>query len=249
MASFLLKTTLLFISLNCISLSALNLDERVQNLFLMSHKKGIIEFDTQKFETYIRERPRNYSVIAMTTAMSPKRGCSVCQEAANEYKILYNSFRSNNQKDFIDKKLFFVTIDYDQASEVFTQLKVNSAPGFYHFPDSNTKTTKADKLDLSRTGFQAQSLAKWVNERTGVSINVVRPPSYTTFLIIIGMTGLVLSLGYMSGFQVEWIYNKRIWAMISISIILLIGLVCKFLEKRYFLMSTENYICCRKNID
>ena len=124
-------------------------------------------------------KPRNYSFIVMTTALNQQRGCSICAEAHQEFKILYNSYRSGNQEDFEGNKIFFGLVDYDDASEVFSLLKLSSAPGFFHFPVSSQKVHKTDdKLDISRKGFQADAMAKWVADRTGVKINVIRPPSY-----------------------------------------------------------------------
>lgn len=196
-------------------------DERVSNLYQMTYNKGLIKMDTKKFDDYVRIRPRNYSVIAMTTALNPKRGCQVCKEAHSEFTILYNSYRTNNNKDFQDKKVFFAIIDFDDASDVFQQLKLNSAPGFFHFPPSTAKSGKEDKLDLQRSGFQAENLAKWVNDRTGVAIQVTRPPSYFG-LIIIGVFGLLIfSMAYMTGFKFDWLLNKSLWSIICILLVLL----------------------------
>jgi len=203
------------------SSSSSDLEEKVSNLFQMTTQQGIIKMNTEKFDDYVRARPRNYSVIAMTTALNPARGCTVCGEAHNEYKILYNSYRTNNHQDYLDNKVFFVSVDFDDASEVFQQLKLNSAPGFFHFPGSSSKPGKADKLDLQRSGFQADNLAKWVNDRTGVQISVVRPPSYTGIVIIVGIGLLTFMLAYMTGFNFEWLYSTKLWALICIFIVLL----------------------------
>merc|ERR1711881_446644 len=74
--------------------AALSLDEKISNLHVMTSKQGIMRFNSEKFDQYIRLRPRNYSVIVMTTALNPSRGCTVCGEVYEEYKILYNSYRS-----------------------------------------------------------------------------------------------------------------------------------------------------------
>lgn len=115
-----LKISLIACLVNFVQFSlALDLEEKVANLFSITSKQGIIRLDSDKFETYVRSRPRNYSVIAMTTALNPSRGCSVCHEAYNEYKILYNSYRQNSRQAFLDKGVFFALIDYDDASDVF----------------------------------------------------------------------------------------------------------------------------------
>ena len=89
---------------------AMDINEKVGNLQDMTMRQGIIKVNNEKFDLYVRSRPRNYSVIAMTTALNPARGCSVCAEAYEEYKILYNSFRSGSREDFNAKKVFFILV-------------------------------------------------------------------------------------------------------------------------------------------
>ena len=89
---------------------AMDINEKVANLHDMTMRQGIIKINSEKFDLYVRSRPRNYSVIAMTTALNPTRGCSICGEAYEEYKILYNSYRSSSRADFEAKKVFFILV-------------------------------------------------------------------------------------------------------------------------------------------
>ena len=103
-----------------------------------SSRKSVIKLNSGKFSTYVRSafqnffflilnqpyfrrcifrsKPRNYSVIVMFTALNPKRGCSVCQEASDEFTILANSFRFSSM---YSHNLFFGVVDFDDGSEVF----------------------------------------------------------------------------------------------------------------------------------
>lgn len=45
-------------------------------------------------------------------------------------------------------------------------MKLNTAPVFMHFP-SKTKPKKEDTLEIQRYGFDAEVLAKLINDRTG----------------------------------------------------------------------------------
>ena len=65
-------------------------------------------------------KPRNYSVIVMFTALDPKRGCSVCEEASNEFTILANSFRFSSS---YTNALFFAVMDFDDGPEVFQSVR------------------------------------------------------------------------------------------------------------------------------
>merc|ERR1711981_1128504 len=188
--------SLLLITLTAIAYATQDINEKVQNLHELSKSQGLIKINSDKFDLYVRQRPRNYSVIAMTTALNPARGCSVCGEAYEEYKILYQSYRRFNHDDFMANKVFFILVDYDEAAEVFQSLKLNSAPGFFHFPASGSKTNKAqDKLDIQRKGYQADQLSKWVADRTGVALGSCSRNFLTQSELQEGFFFVVISVG------------------------------------------------------
>merc|ERR1711881_345527 len=216
-----MKSFLLITLTAAIAYATQDINEKVQNLHELSKSQGLIKINSDKFDSYVRQRPRNYSVIAMTTALNPQRGCSVCAEAYEEYKILYQSYRRFNHDDFMGNKVFFILVDYDEAAEVFQSLKLNSAPGFFHFPSSDKKASKSDdKLDIQRKGYQATMLAKWVADRTGVAIDIVRPPSYAGLVIILVVVALITLMAFATGFNFDWLKSTKLWATIAIFVVL-----------------------------
>ena len=72
---------------------------------------------------FFRSKPKNYSVIAMFTALNPKRGCSVCREANDEFTILANSYRFSPS---YGNSLFFVSVDFDDGPDVFQSVSMLS---------------------------------------------------------------------------------------------------------------------------
>jgi oligosaccharyltransferase complex subunit gamma len=50
-------------------------------------------------------------------------------------------------------------------------MKLNSAPVFMHFPATG-KPKKLDTMDIQRVGFLADSISKWIGDRTSVNIQV-----------------------------------------------------------------------------
>lgn len=54
-------------------------------------------------------------------------------------------------------------------SSFFSQLNMNSAPTFMHFP-AKGKPKRADTFDLQRIGFASEQLAKWIADRTDVQV-------------------------------------------------------------------------------
>lgn len=190
----------------------LSLSERVQQLTEMNQKKAIIRFNGAKFREFIKATPRNYSVVVMFTAMTPQRQCSICRHANDEFLVVANSFRYSQA---YSNKLFFVMVDFDEGSDVFQMLRLNTAPIFMHFPPKG-KSKSADTFDIQRLGFAAESIAKWISERTDVQIRVFRPPSYSGTMALIMLFALVAGFLYLRRNNLDFLYNKTLWGISAI---------------------------------
>lgn len=180
-----------------------------------SSRRSIFRMNGDKFRKFIKAPPRNYSMIVMFTALQPQRQCSVCRQANEEYQILANSWRYSSA---FCNKLFFSMVDYDEGTDVFQQLNMNSAPTFMHFPPKG-RPKRADTFDLQRIGFAAEQLAKWIADRTDVHIRVFRPPNYSGTIALALLVSLVGGLLYLRRNNLEFIYNKTGWAMVSLCIV------------------------------
>uniref|UniRef100_A0A8P0P4M9 Tumor suppressor candidate 3 n=2 Tax=Canis lupus familiaris TaxID=9615 RepID=A0A8P0P4M9_CANLF len=137
------------------------------------------------------------------------------RQANEEYQILANSWRYSSA---FCNKLFFSMVDYDEGTDVFQQLNMNSAPTFMHFPPKG-RPKRADTFDLQRIGFAAEQLAKWIADRTDVHIRVFRPPNYSGTIALALLVSLVGGLLYLRRNNLEFIYNKTGWAMVSLCIV------------------------------
>ncbi|TKC48439.1 hypothetical protein EI555_010406, partial [Monodon monoceros] len=191
------------------------LAEKVEQLMEWSSRRSIFRMNGDKFRKFIKTPPRNYSMIVMFTALQPQRQCSVCRQANEEYQILANSWRYSSA---FCNKLFFSMVDYDEGTDVFQQLNMNSAPTFMHFPPKG-RPKRADTFDLQRIGFAAEQLAKWIADRTDVHIRVFRPPNYSGTIALALLVSLVGGLLYLRRNNLEFIYNKTGWAMVSLCIV------------------------------
>lgn len=60
-------------------------------------------------------------------------------------------------------------VDFDEGSDVFQMLRLNTAPVFIHFPPKG-KPKNMDTMDIQRVGFSAEAVAKWIAERTDVQV-------------------------------------------------------------------------------
>ncbi len=59
--------------------NAAKLEGRVSQLLAWNQRRSVITLSSEKFTNYVKNKPRNYSVIATFTALKPQRQCSVCK--------------------------------------------------------------------------------------------------------------------------------------------------------------------------
>uniref|UniRef100_A0A336M6Y7 CSON011158 protein n=2 Tax=Culicoides sonorensis TaxID=179676 RepID=A0A336M6Y7_CULSO len=188
------------------------LSEKVQAMLDMNAKKSILRFNGQKFKDYIKSAPRNYSVIVMFTALQPARQCQICRHAHDEYQIVANSYRYSMS---YSNKLFFAMVDFDEGSDIFQALRLNTAPVFMHFP-AKGKPKGSDTMDIQRVGISADVIAKWVQERTDIQIRVFRPPNYSgtiAFMLLVSFVGGFL---YLRRNNLDFLQNKQMWALLAV---------------------------------
>nr|SVE74789.1 EOG090X09EZ [Daphnia carinata] len=191
---------------------ASGLNDRYQQIMDMSSKRTVIKLNANRYRELVRTSPRNYSVVVMFTALSPKRQCAICKHALDEYTIVANSFR---YQQMFTNQLFFALVDFDEAQDVFQQLKLNTAPVIMHFP-AKGKPKKTDTMDIQRVGFAAEAVARWVGEQTEIQIRVLRPPNYSATIALVALFTVIGGLLYLRRNNLEFLYNKTMWAVMSL---------------------------------
>jgi len=197
---------------------AQTLGERVHELMEMSSKRAIIRLTGDKFRQFIKATPRNYSFIIMLTALSPHRQCIVCRYAYDEFQLVANSWR---YPQINTNKLFFGMVDFDDGPDVFSSLGMNSAPVFMHFPEKG-KPKKGDQMDIQRIGFQAETIAKWIAERTDIQIRVFRPPNYSGTIALVILFALIGALLYTRRNNLDFLYNKTSYGLAALCIVIVL---------------------------
>jgi oligosaccharyltransferase complex subunit gamma len=193
------------------------LSEKIQQLTDWSLKKPIIRLNNDRFKQYVKTAPRNYSMIIMLTALSPQRQCGICKQALDEFQIVAQSYRYSSA---FTNRVFFALVDFDDGSEVFQYLGLNSAPVFIHFPPK-MKPKKNDQMDISRQGFSAEQISKWIQDRVDVQIHIFRPPNYSGFLLIVLLVTMIGGLLYIKRNSLEFLYNQVVWGVFVILAILI----------------------------
>ncbi|KAG2463656.1 MAGT1 protein, partial [Polypterus senegalus] len=193
------------------------LSEKVGQLMDWASKRAVIRMNGDKFRRLVKAPPRNYSVVVMFTALQPQRQCVVCKQADEEYQILANSWRYSSA---FTNKIFFAAVDFDEGSDVFHMMNMNSAPTFMHFP-SKGKPKRADTYDLPVRGFAAEQLARWIADRTDVVIRVIRPPNYAGPLMLGFLLAVIGGLVYLRRNNLDFLYNRNAWAFAALCFVLI----------------------------
>lgn len=188
------------------------LSEKVQQLLEMNAKRPVMRFNGNRFRDFVKSVPRNYSVVIMFTAMAPARQCVICRHAHDEYTIVANSYRYSQ---IYSNKLFFAMVDFDEGSDVFQMLRLNTAPVFIHFP-AKGKPKPADTMDIQRVGVSAEVIGKWIQERTDIQIRIFRPPNYSATVAILMLTAFVGSFLYLRRNNLDFLYNKQMWGFLAV---------------------------------
>jgi len=196
--------------------SGLSLNDRVQQLLDLTQRRPVIKLTSKTFKDLVRSQPKNYSVVVMFTALQNHRGCAICRQASDEFSLVANSYRYSQ---FYSSKMFFAMVDFDEGSEAFQSMNLNSAPAFIHFPPKG-KPKKQDNMDIQRVGFSGEAIARWIYERTEMNIRVFRPPNYTGTMALLILFGLVGGLVYLRRNNLEFLFNKTTWCMLAIFFVL-----------------------------
>jgi len=75
-------------------------------------------------------------------------------------------------------------------------------------------------MDIQRVGFGAETIARWIAEKTDIQIRVVRPPNYSGTLALLILFALIGALLYMRRNNLDFLYNRTSWALAALSIVL-----------------------------
>lgn len=188
-----------------------------QDFFDLALRRPVVKLNFERFRKFVSTKQRDYDVIVMMTALNPGRSCSICRAANEEYAVAAQSYRLS--PNFETKKLFFAMVDYDDGSDVFKSLSINSAPGFLFF-GAKDNSQKPTELNIQRMGFDAEVIARWAAEKTGLSFKIIRPPNFSGPIIIAILSVVTGAVLYASRNSLHMIFNRNFFAISSVVIVL-----------------------------
>ncbi|CAI4227878.1 unnamed protein product [Auanema sp. JU1783] len=230
----------LFLSLiGCFYAAQPTVDEKVSYLQDLMYRQPVMRLNLDRWRTYVRTQPRNYSMIVMFTALSPGVNCPICKPAYDEFVILANSYRHQH----IDaKSVYFGVVDYEEAPQIFQQMNLNTAPILYHFGPKLQGKKKPEKMDFQRHGFDAEALARFVSDNTDMNIRITRPPNYTFTIVAIFLVVLLIGLVYLKRDSLEFAQNKTTWGLICVTVVFIFmsGQMWNHIRGPPFVMTNPN---------
>lgn len=194
---------------------SVSLIEKINHLKEMSSKKGIIKLNNSKFKDYVKWSARNYSFVLMFTALEPHRQCSICSAVYDEFVITAKSFQLTYE---LSDRLFFGVIDFDEGSEIFQTLQINTAPVivFVSAKKKISRVSDLQQLDMQRVGISAEAIARWITDKTDLEFKIFRPPNYISTFGLLTLFFIGSLIMYFKQENFEFLQNRTLWATITI---------------------------------
>jgi hypothetical protein len=203
-------------------------ENKIQQIIDLSSKsKGnIITLDDSTYSYYATSKPRPYSLIVFLTAAHPKFKCSICKQIDQEMSLVAQAYMKSCEEKKEEPTVFFIRLDYESAQKTFNHYGVNSVPLLFHIGPMVSTEKAADKSNSipARDKFQvppsvdAESIATFLRDRTGVSVEIKRSMigAYITLIVVFGiLAALVRPVINSLEFWLSIIRRKGIWALAS----------------------------------
>lgn len=180
----------------------------------LANQNPVIKLDGNKFRNLVLTNQKEYTVIALLTALDSRYGCSVCVDGAFEFKIVAKSYWDEFKAD---PNIFFVLLDVDSARDVFEQMRMKTVPHIVEF--KRRMKNEAVQFDVRKYGFEAEHIAKWIRERVDVKINIYRQVDFKPIIgmVFVGVLFVVSSLLFRK--SILNFLSRRIFGIFILGII------------------------------
>ncbi|KAF8927365.1 hypothetical protein EDD21DRAFT_372029 [Dissophora ornata] len=181
---------------------------------IAAKNKGLVGLDSSTFDEAL-DKPRNYSMVILFTAISPEFQCVPCKNFDPEYRLVASGWSKLPDKS----KLMFGIIDFKTGQSIFQRFGMNSAPTVLYFPavDAQDAALDFDRYEFNRLGFQAEPFAAWLGAKSGVPLRVQRPFDFIAFLLkvlaVVGFGAVSHTLYQRAG---KIIRSKYLWAAVTL---------------------------------
>lgn len=108
----------------------------------------------------------------------------------------------------------------DNALVARLKMGLTSAPNLYQYhPTTGARAmnkSEADKLDFGRSGFRAEGVAAWVEDKANLRLSFARPIDRTkAFITGFTIAASVPLVWYQWALVKQLLFHRRVWALTS----------------------------------
>ncbi|CAG8489165.1 3403_t:CDS:2 [Paraglomus brasilianum] len=198
-----------------------SLEIKVAKLNDASKKNGIVDLDSDLFEEFVA-KPRNYSFVALLTAMDSRINCIPCREFDPEFRLVAKTWKQiGNPVD----RIYFGLLDFNNGKTIFNKLKQTSAPSLWYYAPTEgpfaKQVTEPEKYDF-RGGLGAEAFASFLSAQLNTPIPITRSPNYLLMAVYgLLVAGLLAFLKLVYPLVQKFVWNRNVWASLSLVIILM----------------------------
>lgn len=202
------------------------------DVFTRYHSKSVattrpVSLDDSSFPR-LTSAPRNHTAAVILTALETRFGCQMCREFQPEWELLTKSWLRGDKEGA--SRVVFSTLDFVDGKQVFQSLGLQTAPVLLLFTPTVGPDAKGDgspyRFDFQTGPQSAENVHAWITRNLPASAEP-RPSVYRPFnwIKFIGVTTTVL--GLITATYTLWpyispiLYNRNLWAALSIIAILL----------------------------
>lgn len=192
-------------------------------------KGNVVSLDDATYPYYAVSRPRPYQLIVLLTALNPKFKCALCQRIDEEFALLAGSYRDSLRARREEPEVFFLRLDYEQASRTFQNYEAASVPVVFHIPSSQVERAGreysiliSDRMQLPMSNApDAETMAKFVTSKTGAQFEIRRSMLFT-YVLLAALFGLIVVLippliEYIP-LLLRMVQFKPLWMLVSASV-------------------------------
>lgn len=190
---------------------------------------NVVSLDDATYPYYAVSRPRPYQLVVLLTALSPRFKCALCKRMDEEFALVAESYRDSVRARREEPTVFFLRLDYEQASRTFQNYEAASVPVVFHIPESqNDRAGReysiliSDRMQLPMSNApDAESMAKFVTSKTGAQFEVRRSMLFT-YILLAGLFGVIVVLippliAYMP-LLLRVVQFKPLWMFVSAAV-------------------------------
>lgn len=143
-------------------------------------RHSLISLSVSSLRPLIESTPRSYHLIVMFTA--DQNLCKPCASMRKQVQKLSEEYSTLPARRAAAKPVFFAEVMLSQNDQQFlSAYGVRHVPIFYHFAPGSSKAypkalsdESSDNFNLQAHGFGVNPMKKFVNDRTGSGLKVVR---------------------------------------------------------------------------